>query len=83
MEALKNKVQEIIRPFFFGAKLIASIKTDGALRLIAIGNTLRRVASKCAGSKVSDERKVDCGKILVGCGNRKGSKIADNLPKHT
>ena len=46
-----GKIPEPLRPFFFGAKLIALIKIDGGLRPIAIGNTLRRFASKCAGSK--------------------------------
>ena len=51
-----GKIPEAPRPFFFGAKLIALIKIDGGLRPIAIGNTLRRIASKCAGSKVLSER---------------------------
>ena len=52
-----NKVPEDIRPFFFGAKLIALVKIDGGLRSISIGNTLRRSNAKCAGSIVSDKRK--------------------------
>ena len=51
-----GKIPEPLRPFFFGAKLIALIKIDGGLRPIAIGNTLRRIASKCAGSKALSER---------------------------
>ena len=47
-----GKIPETLGSFFFGAKLIALIKIDGGLRSIAIGNTLRRIASKCAGSKV-------------------------------
>ena len=41
-----GKIPEPLRTFFFGAKLIALIKIDGGLRPIAIGNTLRRIASK-------------------------------------
>ena len=37
-----GKIPEYLRPFLFGAKLIALIKIDGGLRSIAIGNTLRR-----------------------------------------
>ena len=50
-----GKIPEPLRPFFFCAKLIALIKIDGGLRPIAIGNTLRRIASKCAGSKALAE----------------------------
>ena len=51
-----GKIPEPLRPFFFGAELIALIKIDGGLRPIAIGNTLRRIASKWAGSKALSER---------------------------
>ena len=50
-----DKIPETLRPFF-GAKLIALTKIDGGLRPIAISNTLRRIASKCAGSKALSER---------------------------
>ena len=36
-----GKIPEPLKPFFFGAKLIALIKIDGGLRPIALGNTLR------------------------------------------
>ena len=49
-------IPEALRPFFLGAKLIALMKIDGGLRPIAIGNTLRRIASKCDGSKALSER---------------------------
>ena len=45
------KIPEPLRPFFF-----ALIKRDEGLRPIAIGNMLRRIASKCAGSKDLYER---------------------------
>ena len=50
-----GKIPEPLRPFFFGAKLIALVKIDGRLRPIAIGNTLRRIASECAGSEFLSE----------------------------
>ena len=53
-----GKITKPLRTFFFGAKLIALIKIDGGLRPIAIDNTLRRIASKCAGSKALSERQV-------------------------
>ena len=71
-----GKIPEPLRPFFFGAKLIALIKIDGGLRPIAIGNTLRRIASKCAGSKALSERQNFFGNVQVGCGTKRGAKIA-------
>ena len=62
-----GKIPETLRPFFFGAKLIALIKIDGGLRPIAIGNTLRRIASKCAGSKALSKRPNFFGNVQVGC----------------
>ena len=35
-------------PIFFGGRLIALQNKSGAIRLIAIGYTLRRIAAKCA-----------------------------------
>jgi len=37
-----------VRPYFFGAKLHAIRKKDGGLRPIAVGLTMRRLASKVA-----------------------------------
>ena len=51
-----GKIPEPLRPFFFGAKLISLIKIDRGLRPVAIGNTLRHIGSKCAGSKALSER---------------------------
>ena len=44
---LEGKVPSAIRPLFFGANLTALTK-DGGIRPIAVGCTLRRLASKCA-----------------------------------
>ena len=71
-----GKIPEPLRPSFFGAKLIALIKIDGGLRPIAIGNTLRRIASKCAGSKALSERQNFFGNVQVGCGTKRGAEIA-------
>ena len=71
-----GKKPEPLRPFFFGAKLIALIKIDGELRPIAIGNTLRRIASKCAGSKALSEGPNFFGNVQVGCDTTRGTEIA-------
>ena len=39
-----------VAPFFFGGRLLALNKKSGGIRPIAVGNTLRRLASKCANS---------------------------------
>ena len=71
-----NKIAELLRPFFFGAKLIALIKIDGGLRSIAIGNTLRRIMSKFAGSKALSERQNFFGNVQVRCSTKRGAEIA-------
>ena len=45
---LKGRTPPAIRPLFFGANLTALSKKGGGVRPIAIGCTLRRLASKCA-----------------------------------
>ena len=71
-----GKTPEPLRPFFFGAKLIALIKMDGGLKPIAIGNTLRRIASKCAGSKALSERQIVFENVQDECGTKRGAQIA-------
>ena len=45
---LEGKTPPAIRPIFFGANLIALTKKSGGIRPIAMGFTIRRLASKCA-----------------------------------
>ena len=71
-----GKIPEPLRSFFFGAKLITLIKIDGGLRPIAIGNTLRRIASKCAGSKALSERQNFFGNVQVGFVTKRGAELA-------
>ena len=47
-KTLKGDIPEHIRPYWFGASLIAFSKPDGGIRPIAIGNTLRRLTAKAA-----------------------------------
>ena len=51
---LSGGVPDEVRPFFFGASLFAFAKKDGGVRPIAVGLTLRRLASKIANSKALD-----------------------------
>ena len=72
----EGKVRKQLRPSFFGAKLIALVKIDACLRQTAIGNTIRRIASKCAGSKALLERQKFYGNFQVKCGDKRGAEIA-------
>ena len=56
---LEGKVPFELRPYSFGAKLIALKKPDGGLRPIAVGNTFRRLSAKCAGTMSSNHVKQD------------------------
>ena len=47
---LRGETPVPIRPFLFGAKLVALRKKQGGIRPIAVGCTLRRLAAKCASS---------------------------------
>ena len=73
---LEGKVPFKLRPYFFGAKLIALKKPDGALRPIAVGNTFRRLSAKCAGYHVFESRQTRYGSRQVGV----GTKSALNWP---
>jgi len=47
---LSGRCPEEVTPIFFGGRLLALNKKTGGFRPIAIGFTLRRLASKCANS---------------------------------
>lgn len=52
---LAGRTPPSIRPFFFGATLIALEKKDGGVRPIAVGCTLRRLAAKVASGRVLED----------------------------
>lgn len=61
-----GKAPAAIAAVFSGAPLIALTKKDGSLRPIAIGETLRRLVSKCCCAKVSDKTHAIFGHHQVG-----------------
>lgn len=69
-------VPEVFRPYFFAANLTALLKKDGGIRPIAVGNTFRRIVSKCAGAAVKGERKDIYGTTQLGYGLRGGAEAA-------
>ena len=52
---MAGKVPALVAPFLCGARLHAGKKNDGGLRPIAVGDLLRRLASKCAAVAVADK----------------------------
>ena len=62
------------RPYFFGANLIGLNKTDGGIRPIAIGCTLRRLAAKCVCAEVKDDMGSFLFPVQLGFGTPLGAE---------
>ena len=73
---LEGKEPFELRPYFFGAKLIALKKPDGGLRPIAVGNNIRRLSAKCAGYHVFESCQARYGSRQVGVGTKRGTELA-------
>ena len=71
-----GKMPAEFRPYFFSANLFALGKKDDGVRPIAVGNTLRRLASKCAGHSQKFLRKTNYGHLQLGYGCNKGAEAA-------
>ena len=56
---LEGKIPVGLRPIFLGAKHIGLRKRDGGVQPIAVGNTLRRICTKCVSSFATDQRQID------------------------
>jgi hypothetical protein len=72
----RGQVPVTIRPLFFGANLTALTKKIGGIRPIAVGNTLRRLAARCIGSSVRDQRRTAYGDVQLGYGTPRGAEAA-------
>ena len=72
---LEGKVPFELRPYFFGAKLIALKMPDGGLRPIAVGNTFRRLSAKCARYHVFESRQARYGNRQTGVGTKRGAEL--------
>ena len=73
---LSGNLPPRIRPIFFGANLIALGKKGGGIRRIAVGNTLRRLSAKCAGTIAKSNRCVEYGNVQLGYGTQRGAEAA-------
>ena len=71
-----GNIPPCLRPYFFSANLFALGKKDGGVRPIAVGNTLRRLVSKCAGITEKTNRKTRYGHLQLGYGCNKGAEAA-------
>ena len=87
LRALTNLVNVILegntpfelRPYFFGANLIALKKPDEGLRPIAVGNTFRQLSAKCAGYHVFESRQARYGNRQEDVGTKRGAELASHV----
>ena len=54
-------------------------RKDGGVRPIAVGNTLRRICSKCVSSLATDQQRIDFHGTQFGCGTIRGGEIAPHV----
>ena len=73
---LQGKVPDEVRPFFFGASLVALRKKAGGVRPIAVGCTLRRLVAKVASGMVRDLMAHLLSPRQLGYGVRGGAEAA-------
>jgi hypothetical protein len=73
---LRGEVPEFARMAFYGAVLFALNKTDGGVRPIAVGSTLRRLAAKVGARPVSSEIGESLRPIQLGYSSRGGCEAA-------
>ena len=73
---LQGRTPSSVRPFFFGATLVALRKKEGGIRPIAVGNTLRRLVAKCAGHCVTGTMQTHLAPKQLGYGTPLGGEAA-------
>ena len=65
-----------LAPFIAGAPLMALVKEGGGLRPIAIGETIRRLVSKCCCEATTEDAKVIFGPLQVGVATQGGAEAS-------
>ena len=73
---LEGDTPTSIRPYFFGANLVALRKEDGGVRPIAVGCTLCRLVTKVVGRKVMEEMGTLLAPRQLGYGVKGGAEAA-------
>ena len=73
---LSNSLPQVIKPVILGANITALNKKNGGLRPIAVGDTFRRIACKCAMRQVESALATVLMPYQLGCGVRAGIDAA-------
>ena len=73
---LAGRCHPEVLPVFFGGRLIALNKKSGGIRPIAVGNTLRRLAAKCASVYALDQVATMLSPRQLGVGVAGGCEAA-------
>ena len=73
---LRGEVPEFARPMFYGASLCALMKKDGGIRPIAVGCTLRRLATKVGARPLSSEIGDHLRPVQLGFSTKGGCEAA-------
>lgn len=73
---LRGEVPRVVQPLLFGANLLSLEKKCGGVRPIAVGESIRRLAAKCA-SRIATQKLSDIlSPIQLGTGTRYGAEAA-------
>ena len=70
-----------VREIIFGGRLIALQKKDGGIRPIAVGYTLRRLATKSANAQVITRRSKELVPLQVGVSVAGGAEAAVHVTR--
>lgn len=79
---LNGKVPLYVTHFLYGATLCGLNKTDNSIRPIAIGNTLRRLVSRIASSRVVERKGDALRPKQLGFGTRGGCEAGVHAARH-
>ena len=71
-----GKAPRELAPFIAGAPLMALVKQGGGLRPIAIGETIRRLVSKCCCEATVEDTKILFGPLQVGVATQGGAEAS-------
>ncbi len=76
-----GKVNTAVVKILYGANLCALNKKDGGIRPIAVGSTLRRIASKVACKNVQEQLSSYFNPVQLGYGTKGGCEAATHAAR--
>lgn len=79
---LNGKVSAYVTQFLYGAALCGLNKKDNSIRPIAIGNTLRRMVSRIASSRIVECTGTELRPKQLGFGTRGGCEAGVHAARH-